>query len=97
MIVLGVQLPRHFLGKYQWGKVGRKHDFENNTRLLPVQEKGNVDVGTRNKTDTMNMVKDGENNTLVSVIPRLKCQKDCKKINRNCGLVKSDSEWLLIN
>lgn len=60
--------------------------------MFPVQEKGNVDVGTRNKADTMNTVKDGENNKLISIIARLKCQKDCKKVNRNFVLVKPDSE-----
>lgn len=73
MIMLGVQLPRHFLGKYQWEKVGRKHDYESNTGLLPVQEKGNVDIGSRNKADTMNTVKAGEKSTIISSIPRLKC------------------------
>lgn len=65
--------------------------------MLPVQEKGNVDVGTRNKANTMNTVKYGETSTLISVIPRLKCQKDCKKVKSNNILVMSDSEWLLIN
>lgn len=49
MITLEVQLPRHFLGKYQWEKVGRKHDYESDARLLPAQ-KGNVDIVTRKKT-----------------------------------------------
>ena len=74
MIMLGVQLPRHFLGKYQWEKVGKKHDYESNTGLLPVQAKDNVDIVTRNKADMMDTVKTGENSTIFSAIPGLKCQ-----------------------
>lgn len=55
-------------------KVGRKHDYESNTGLLPVQEKSNVDIVTTNETGMMNTVKAGENSTIISAIPRLKCQ-----------------------
>lgn len=54
MNMLEVQLLDVSQGNISGGKVGRKRDFESNTRLLPVQEKGNVDVVTRNKADTMN-------------------------------------------